>query len=64
MTESLTAFGSSVLAFVWFGQARWRESVGKGKKRALFALVALLVPLIVACLSGTLIHSGVENSAV
>jgi hypothetical protein len=34
MTEAVTAFGTSVLAFVRFGQARWRESVGKGKKRA------------------------------
>jgi len=33
MTEALTAFGTSVLAFVWFGQARWREPV-KGKNRA------------------------------
>jgi hypothetical protein len=34
MTEALPAFSTSVLAFVRFGQARWRESVGKGKKHA------------------------------
>jgi hypothetical protein len=33
MTEALTTFGTSVLAFVWFGQARYRESMGRGKKR-------------------------------
>jgi hypothetical protein len=34
MTEAVTALGTSVLAFVRFGTARWRESVGKGKKLA------------------------------
>jgi hypothetical protein len=34
MTAAVTAFGTSVLAFVRFGQARWRESMGKDKKRA------------------------------
>jgi hypothetical protein len=34
MTEAVTAVGTSVRVFVPFGQARWRESAGKGKKRA------------------------------
>jgi hypothetical protein len=42
MTEAVTAFGTSVLALVRFGQARWRESVGKDKKRAREILGRLL----------------------
>jgi hypothetical protein len=34
MTEAVTVGGTSVLVFVPFGEARWRESAGKSKKRA------------------------------
>jgi len=54
MTEALTAFGPSVLAFVWCGQARWLTG-----RRSMNLSVSRVVSLVVlaAALRARLVNS-------